>query len=147
MAVLAQFDLVKPRYPKTDPRMNSFYESTRYVNNLAEQHPGFIWRELNEDQALLDELWGKGYLYTLSVWTSPESLKDFLYKTPHNEFRKRGAEWFLPVSKPRVVMWWVEEGHIPTLKEAHEKIQILYEVGPSYQAFDLKNSALPIVIY
>lgn len=147
MAVLAQFDLVKPRYPKTDPRMNSFYESTRYVNNLAEQHPGFIWRELNEDQALLDELWGKGYLYTLSVWTSPESLKDFLYKTPHNEFRKRGAEWFLPVSKPRVVMWWVEEGHIPTLKEAHEKMQILYEVGPSYQAFDLKNSALPIVIY
>jgi hypothetical protein len=127
--------------------MNSFYESTRYVNNLAEQHPGFIWRELNEDQALLDELWGKGYLYTLSVWTSPESLKDFLYKTPHNEFRKRGAEWFLPVSKPRVVMWWVEEGHIPTLKEAHEKMQILYEVGPSYQAFDLKNSALPIVIY
>jgi hypothetical protein len=147
MAVLAQFDLVKPRYPKTDPRMSSFYESTRYVNNLAEQHPGFIWRELNEDQALLDELWGKGYLYTLSVWTSPESLKDFLYKTPHNEFRKRGAEWFLPVSKPRVVMWWVEEGHIPTLKEAHEKMQILYEVGPSYQAFDLKNSALPIVIY
>ncbi|MFJ2538803.1 DUF3291 domain-containing protein [Pseudomonas sp. NPDC087614] len=147
MAVLAQFDLVKPRYPKTDPRMNSFYESTRYVNNLAEQHPGFIWRELNEDQALLDELWGKGYLYTLSVWTSPESLKDFLYKTPHNEFRKRGAEWFLPISKPRVVMWWVEEGHIPTLKEAHEKMQILYEVGPSYQAFDLKNSSLPIVIY
>jgi hypothetical protein len=147
MAVLAQFDLVKPRYPKTDPRMSSFYESTRYVNNLAEQHPGFIWRELNEDQALLDELWGKGFLYTLSVWTSPESLKDFLYKTPHNEFRKRGAEWYLPVSKPRVVMWWVEEGHIPTLKEAHEKMQILYEVGPSYQAFDLKNSALPIVIY
>ncbi|QAX87612.1 hypothetical protein C2E19_28880 [Pseudomonas sp. DTU12.3] len=147
MAVLAQFDLVKPRYPKTDPRMSSFYESTRYVNNLAEQHPGFIWRELNEDQALLDELWGQGYLYTLSVWRSPESLKDFLYKTPHNEFRKRGAEWFLPVSKPRVVMWWIEEGHIPTLKEAHEKMQILYEVGPSYQAFDLKNSALPIVIY
>ncbi|WP_248916937.1 DUF3291 domain-containing protein [Pseudomonas moorei] len=147
MAVLAQFDLVKPRYPKTDPRMNSFYESTRYVNNLAEQHSGFIWRELNEDQALLDELWGQGYLYTLSVWKSAEALKDFLYKTPHNEFRKRGGEWFLPISKPRVVMWWVEDGHIPTLKEAHEKMQILYEVGPSYQAFDLKTSALPIVIY
>ncbi len=91
--------------------------------------------------------YGARAISTLSVWTSPESLKDFLYKTPHNEFRKRGAEWFLPISKPRVVMWWVEEGHIPTLKEAHEKMQILYEVGPSYQAFDLKNSSLPIVIY
>lgn len=146
MAVLAQFDLVKPRFPKNDSRMKGFYESTQYVNNLAEQHSGFIWRELNEDQALLDELWGKGYLYTLSLWKSPEALKDFLYKTPHNEFRKRGSEWFLPINKPRVVMWWVDEGHVPTLKEAHEKMQILYEVGPSHQAFDLKSSERPIVI-
>ncbi|MGE8176207.1 DUF3291 domain-containing protein [Pseudomonas fluorescens] len=146
MAVLAQFDLVKPRFPKNDSRMKGFYESTQYVNNLAEQHSGFIWRELNEDQELLDELWGKGYLYTLSLWRSPEALKDFLYKTPHNEFRKRGGEWFLPINKPRVVMWWVDEGHVPTLKEAHEKMQVLYEVGPSHQAFDLKSSELPIVI-
>lgn len=147
MAVLAQFDLVQPRYRKDNPLMTGFYESVRYVNNLAEQHPGFIWRELNENQALLDELWGEGYLYTLSLWKSPEALKDFLYKTPHNEFRKRGGEWFIPITKPRVVMWWVEEGHIPTLSEAHQKMQILYELGPSHQAFDLKSSALPNIIY
>ncbi|APV40056.1 hypothetical protein PFAS1_12115 [Pseudomonas frederiksbergensis] len=147
MAVLAQFDLVQPRYRKDNPLMTGFYESVRYVNNLAEQHPGFIWRELNEDQTLLDELWGEGYLYTLSLWKSPEALKDFLYKTPHNEFRKRGGEWFIPITKPRVVLWWVDEGHTPTLSEAHQKMQILYELGPSHQAFDLKSSALPIVIY
>jgi hypothetical protein len=147
MEVLAQFDLVKPRYAKNDIRMKGFYESTKYVNDLAERHPGFIWRELNEDQTLLDELWGEGYLYTLSVWNSPGALKDFLYKTPHNEFRKRGGEWFLQINKPRAVMWWVAEGHIPTLREAHEKMQILYEVGPSHQAFDLKSCELPFVIY
>jgi hypothetical protein len=147
MAILAQFDLVKPRFPKTDPRMEGFYSSTKYVNDLAERHSGFIWRELNEDQLLLSDLWGDGYLYTLSLWKSPEALKDFLYKTPHNEFRKRGGEWFMPISTPRVVMWWVDDDHIPTLREAHERMQLLYEVGPSSQAFDLKSSEPPTVIY
>jgi len=65
MAILAQFDLVKPRFSKDDPRMEGFYSSTQYVNGLAEHHPGFIWRESNEDQKRLEELWGEGYLYTL----------------------------------------------------------------------------------
>lgn len=145
MAILAQFDLVKPKYPKADPRMEGFYSSTAYVNGLAESHSGFIWREVNEDQKLLDELWGDGYLYTLSLWKSPAALKDFLYKTPHNEFRLRGAEWFLPITKPRVVMWWVDDNHIPTLHEAHDRLQLLHEIGPSREAFDLKSSELSIV--
>jgi hypothetical protein len=146
MAILAQFDLVKPKYPKVDPRMEGFYSSTAYVNGLAEAHPGFIWREVNEDQKLLDELWGEGYLYTLSLWKSPAALKDFLYKTPHNEFRLRGAEWFLPITKPRVVMWWVDDDHIPTLHEAHDRLQLLHEIGPSRGAFDLKSSELSIAL-
>lgn len=147
MAILAQFDLVKPRFPKSDPRMEGFYSSAQYVNGLAESHPGFIWRESNEDQKRLDELWGEGYLYTLSLWKDPEALKDFLYRTPHDEFRRRGAEWFLPLGRPRVVMWWVENNHLPTLEEAHEKMTLLYEIGPSLQAFDLKSSAPPTIIY
>lgn len=146
MAILAQFDLVKPKYPKVDPRMEGFYSSTAYVNGLAEAHPGFIWREVNEDQKLLDELWGEGFLYTLSLWKSPAALKDFLYKTPHNEFRLRGAEWFLPITKPRVVMWWVDDDHIPTLHEAHDRLQLLHEIGPSREAFDLKSSELSIAL-
>ncbi|WVV61334.1 DUF3291 domain-containing protein [Pseudomonas batumici] len=100
MAILAQFDLVRPRHPKADPRMESFYSSTKYINDLAERHAGFIWRETNENQKLLDELWGEGYLYTLSLWRSPEALKDFLYKTPHNEFRKRGKSGFYQSADP-----------------------------------------------
>lgn len=146
MAILAQFDLVKPKYPKSDPRMDGFYSSTAYVNGLADAHPGFIWREVQDNQQLLDELWGEGYLYTLSLWKSPAALKDFLYKTPHNHFRVRGAEWFLPISKPRVVMWWVNEDHTPTLHEAHERLQLLWEIGASREAFDLKSSESPIVL-
>lgn len=146
MAILAQFDLVKPKYPKADPRMDGFYSSTAYVNALADAHPGFIWREVNEDQQLLDELWGEGYLYTLSLWKNPVELKDFLYKTPHNYFRLRGAEWFLPITRPRVVMWWVADDHIPTLHEAHDRLQLLHEIGPSREAFDLKSSEFSIAL-
>jgi hypothetical protein len=144
---LAQFDLVKPRFPKGDRRMEGFYSSTGYVNALAEQHPGFIWRETDEDQPMLEQLWGEGYLYTLSLWRDVESLKDFLYNTPHKALMRRGKEWFNPISSPRVVLWWVEEGHVPTLLEAHNRLTRLYELGPSHDAFDLRSSELPTVLY
>ncbi|MNJ20376.1 hypothetical protein D3C77_147090 [compost metagenome] len=145
--VLAQFDLVKPKFPKDDERMHGFYASTGYVNRLAEKHPGFIWRETLEDQLLLDELWGEGHLYTLSLWRDVESLKDFIYRTPHKEFMKRGHEWFDSISRPRGVMWWVPEGHIPSLHEAHERLTLLFEIGPSYEAFDLRSSEFPVALY
>lgn len=41
MTILAQFDLVKPKYPKNDLPMDGFYNATDYVNKLAENHSGF----------------------------------------------------------------------------------------------------------
>ncbi|WP_081951588.1 DUF3291 domain-containing protein [Pseudomonas cremoricolorata] len=140
MSVMAQFDLVKPRYSRLDPRIAEFYAATEYVNGLAEAHPGFLWRETHDNQVLLDELFGEGYLYTLSVWRSPTALKDFLYRTPHNDFRVRGAEWFLPIDEPRVVMWWVDDHHTPDLIEAKQRLMQLRSVGPAADAFDLKSS-------
>lgn len=144
---LAQFDIVKPKFPKSDSRMDPFYSSTKYVNDLAERQPGFVWREVEEDLELLEELWGSGYLYTLSVWKDVNSLKNFLYRTPHVEFIERGKEWFELIFRPQVVMWWIPEDTLPTLREAHERMVLLYEQGPSYQAFDLKNSSIPVTPY
>lgn len=144
---LAQFDIVKPKFPKCDERMNPFYESTRYVNDLAEKQPGFIWRETEENPELLEELWGSGYLYTLSIWRDVESLKNFLYRTPHKEFLKRGKEWFDVINKTKMVMWWIPEHTLPTLRDAHDRMTLLYEIGPSYQAFDLKNCDPPTTIF
>ena len=127
--------------------MKDFYSSTAYVTDLAEQHPGFRWRDTAEEQLLLDDLWGKGYLYTLSLWRDVESLKDFLYNTPHKKFIQRGGEWFDPISWPRVVLWWVESSHVPTLREAHDRLTKLYEIGPSHDAFDLRSSEFPTVLY
>jgi len=144
---LAQFDLVKPRFSSQDPRMKEFYDSTDYINSLAEQHEGFIWRDTDDAQGLLDALCGPGYLYTLSLWKDVESLRQFLYETPHRKFLKRGSEWFLPLSQPRVVLWWVKEGYIPTLQEACDRLTYLYDFGPSHHAFDLRHCYIPTVLY
>jgi heme-degrading monooxygenase HmoA len=145
-SILAQFDLVKLKYSRQDARLEAFYSSVDYVNELAESHPGFIWREVDDNLLALSELWGEEYLYTLSLWRDVETFKNFLYETPHKEFMRRGREWFEPM-KSRVVLWWVPEGHLPTIYEAHDRLKHLYERGPSYYAFDLKSSALPITGY
>ncbi|HDS1737945.1 DUF3291 domain-containing protein [Pseudomonas sp. BP8] len=145
--VLAQFDLVAPKYPKGNGLMDPFYSSASYVNGLAEAHPGFVWREKNEDLELLKELWGEGYLYTLSVWSDVESLKGFLFNTPHVEFMRRGRDWFNPWVQPRLVLWWIDQGSIPTLHDAHERLTLLYERGPSYEAFDLHSCDFPVSMY
>lgn len=146
MSILAQFDLVKPKGAPDSEVMRSFHESASYVNDLAERQPGFIWREKNEEQALLDKLWGPGYLYTLSLWQSTADLQRFLYNTPHVEFMKRGKEWFKEIERPRHVLWWVESGHLPTLREAHGRLILLHEIGPSLKAFNLNTCDFPHVL-
>ncbi|BBH45428.1 DUF3291 domain-containing protein [Pseudomonas sp. KU43P] len=145
--ILAQFDLVKPKFPRDDRKMDEFYNNVDYINKLAESSRGFIWREVNEDQDKLDTLWGEGYLYTLSLWKDVWSLKNFLYKTPHAEMILSRHNWFQPIEHPRIVLWWVDSGHIPTLEEAHRRLIWLYENGPSYQAFNLKSCDFPTALY
>lgn len=145
--ILVQFDLVKPKFPRGALEMEGFYENVDRINGIAENSPGFIWREANEDEEELERLCGKGYLYTLSVWNDVASLKSFLYHSPHVDMLKKGHEWFHKIAHPRMVLWWAESGQIPTLLEAHERLVCLCEKGPSYHAFDLKNAYEPLVIY
>ncbi|MGE8060433.1 DUF3291 domain-containing protein [Pseudomonas sp. NPDC089547] len=145
--ILAQFDLVKAKYPRGDKRMSGFYDSVNCINSLAEGSPGFIWREIEEDLEGLGKLWGEDYLYTLSTWDDVGSLKDFIYHSTHLEIMKSGREWFHKLNHVRLVLWWVPNDHKPTLTEAHERLMYLHENGPSSFAFDFKSCDLPVVMY
>lgn len=127
--------------------MSGFYNNVDYINSLADNAAGFIWRETEEDIETLERLWGDNYLYTLSTWDDVASLRNFLYQSAHLEMMKSGRKWFHKLQHARLVLWWVPVNHMPTLQEAHERLIYLYEKGPSYHAFDLKSSDLPIVLF
>jgi hypothetical protein len=74
-------------------------------------------------------------LVNLSVWQSVETLRAFTYSGPHSDFMRRRAEWFEPHAGPYLVMWWIEEGDIPTVQEAIERLQHLADHGPTGHAF------------
>ncbi|MFV3337069.1 DUF3291 domain-containing protein [Pseudomonas sp. NY15349] len=145
--VLAQFDLVRRRYPAHDKRMAGFYDNVDYINRLAESSHGFIWREVEEDLDSLEKLWGEDYIYTLSTWEDVASLKRFIYQASHLKMMRSGRDWFHKLDHPRLVLWWVPANHVPSLQEAHERLMYLYENGPSYHAFDFKSCDLPAVLY
>jgi len=71
----------------------------------------------------------------LSVWTSPEAMAKFAWKTVHKRFYQKRHEWFEPLGSRSFVMWWVPEGEVPTLAESYERLRHLNDNGPSEKAF------------
>ncbi|GAA3267388.1 hypothetical protein GCM10020218_005360 [Dactylosporangium vinaceum] len=50
------------------------------------------------------------------------------------------AEWFVPLGEAHHVMWWVPEGHRPTLGEARERLDLLRSAGPTEKAFTFRDT-------
>jgi hypothetical protein len=51
--------------------------------------------------------------------------------------------FFHRMERPSLVLWWVPEGHEPTLEEARERLDQLAEIGPSPYAFTMRQSYPP----
>ena len=75
----------------------------------------------------------------MSVWDSVQSLETFAFGTLHKKFYERRAEWFEVMDQMHFVMWWVPEGHEPTMDEALERLKHLEAHGDSDQAFGWKH--------
>ena len=75
----------------------------------------------------------------LSVWESLESLRQFVYKSPHLETLRARKQWFEPIDGPILVLWWIPAGQIPTVAEAQGRLQHLREHGPTSHAFTFKT--------
>ena len=107
------------------------------INAIADGSPGFVWRLQDEDgdateiQAYDDPL----ILVNMSVWESLETLREFVYKSDHMSLLRNRLEWFLPQEGPTLVLWWVAEGHVPTVAEAKQRLELLAGNGPRAEAF------------
>ncbi|MEM9133162.1 MAG: DUF3291 domain-containing protein, partial [Actinomycetota bacterium] len=135
---LAQCNIGRLHHPVDDPRVAEFMDNLDPINALADRSPGFVWRLQDEQgnatsiRAFDDET----ILPNLSVWTSLEALKDYVFRSDHARFLRRRREWFAPMDDlPVLTMWWVPAGHLPTMEEAKERIDHLAEHGPTAYAF------------
>jgi|SRR3954447_4035710 heme-degrading monooxygenase HmoA len=142
---LAQLNIGVLRHQKGEPGGAEFFDNLERVNAIADRMPGFVWRlqddggdatafRLRDDPALA---------VNLSVWSSAEALQAFVFQTVHVGFYRKRASWFVPMTTPHFVMWWIPEGHIPTLEEAADRLDRLTRDGSSAEAFgweDLPNA-------
>ncbi|WP_427450341.1 DUF3291 domain-containing protein [Litorimonas sp. WD9-15] len=137
---LAQLNIADARHPTEAPEMVGFTGRIDAINALADRAPGFIWRMVDdgpEDGALTLRMEGQGpmTLVNMSVWADIESLFHFVYKTAHTKVMQGKRDWFTPIPREHMVLWWVEDGHIPDLDEAKAKLDLIREMGPTPDAF------------
>ena len=116
--------------------MQGFVSRLDEINALAEGSPGFVWR-LKEDggnatsiQAYDDPL----IIVNLSVWESPEHLRDFVFRSDHIKVMRQRRSWFERFDGIYLALWWVPAGHRPTVGEAKERLAHRQQHGDSPQA-------------
>lgn len=114
------------------------------INALADGSPGFVWRLQSEDgdatsiRAFDDEL----MIINMSVWESIDALAEFAYRSGHVAVMRRRREWFERM-RVYLALWWVPDGHTPTIGEAQERLAHLEAHGPSPCAFTFKQRFAP----
>jgi hypothetical protein len=140
-AHLAQLNIAVPVAPKEDPRMAGFYAELDRINELADGWPGFVWRLVDDSGADATSLrpFGGDIMVNLSVWESLETLREFTFRSGHLDILRRRREWFRPLGDAYAVAWWVPAGHIPTVEEAGERLDLLRRKGPTPEAFTFRD--------
>lgn len=138
---LAQLNIARFRLPSEHPENVDFVNALDRVNQVAEAQSGFIWRFTGEGNDALDvqAFDDPKVVVNLSVWTDLDSLGNFVYRNEdHLAIMRRRNEWFEKV-KFHLVLWWVEEGHRPSVDEATKRLELLEQCGPTENAFTFRN--------
>ena len=137
---LAELNIARLVAPTDDPRVADFMEALDRINGLGKRMPGFVWiMEGSSDEGTgnTENFVGGDprIIANLTVWEDVASLEAFVWNTVHRQFYKRRTEWFEVMGKQHFVMWWVEDGHQPTLEEGMERLRKLQAEGNSRDAF------------
>jgi hypothetical protein len=66
------------------------------------------------------------------------ALRAFVYASDHAGYLRRRSDWFERLAEAPTALWWVAEGHAPTVDEAKERLDMLRERGPTPDAFTLR---------
>lgn len=142
---LAQVNIGRVRAPLEDESMQGFVSRLDEINALAEASPGFVWR-LESDvgpSSYLRPYEDERILVNMSVWESVEALKSYTYRSVHAELLRDRKSWFEKFEGAFLALWWVPEGHTPSVDEAKKRLEHLEAHGPSQFAFTFKTVVPP----
>ena len=137
---IAQVNIARAKAPLDSELLQTFVARLDEINALADDAPGFVWR-LKSDQgpsSYLRPYDDERLLINMSVWTSIDALKAYVYKTAHAEVLRQRRDWFENFDGAYLAMWWVPEGHVPTIDEAKERLAHLEAHGPTEFAFTFR---------
>ena len=137
---LAELNVGRLLAPTDDPRVAEFMGALDRVNGMGKRMPGFVWMMEgsgepgtgNTENFIGDD---PQFVANLTVWEDAASLEKFVFGTVHRQFYERRQEWFEVMGERHLVMWWIPEGHRPTLAEGLERLALLREHGPGADAF------------
>lgn len=136
---LAQLNVGRVLHPVDSPEIKEFMDGLDPINRLAEQSEGFVWRFQTASGNATDAQhpWSADpfFLVNMSVWESPEALKNYVYKSGHLDYYLKRANWFEKPKDAHYVLWWIPKGQIPTLHEAQERLEHYRKHGATPYAF------------
>ena len=139
---IAQINIARLRAPLDDPLLAGFVARLDEINGLADGMPGFVWRLQADDGGDATSL--RPYdddmiLVNMSVWETPEQLRDYVYGSMHVEVMKQRKTWFERFDGMYYALWWVPAGRIPSVQEARDRLEHLRARGESARAFSFKR--------
>jgi heme-degrading monooxygenase HmoA len=142
---IAQMNVGTTLYPLEDLRIAEFVARLDEINALADASRGFIWRLQSASGNAIDIKTSDdpNFIVNMSVWTSAEALRDFVYKSSHRLVMAKRREWFAQPSNAYMVLWWIVAGTIPTVGEGLGRLAHLKAHGPSPYAFTFKDKFPP----
>jgi Domain of unknown function (DUF3291) len=142
---IAQLNVARLLAPLDTPALADFVDALDPVNALADAAPGFVWRLQTEDgdataiRAFEDDM----VIVNMSVWDSIAALGDFVFRSAHRDVMVRRREWFERTAEAYLVLWWVPEGHVPTVEEGRARLERLRAGGPGPDAFTFRQPFPP----
>ena len=134
---LAQINVGHLIAPIDDPKIAEFVSQLDPINALADCAPGFVWRLQSTSGNATDIAYNDDpfMIVNMSVWESIEALRDYAYRSDHISVFRDRAKWFEKMDKPNYCLWWVLEGHRPTVAEGRERLERYQTHGATPYSF------------
>jgi hypothetical protein len=141
---LAEINIARMLAPLGDPIMADFVARLDEVNALADSRPGFVWRLQTDggDATSIRAYDDPQILVNMSVWQSLDALSQFVYasESRHRDVMKQRRRWFERFDGAYMALWWVPQGHIPTVEEGKDRLDYLRSHGETAYAFSFKQT-------